>query len=142
MTEQSIGRHAIFVDSSAFFAAASARDADHARARSVHARVVAEGWRLVTTTYVVAELHALTLARLGPRRALVLIERIVQSNAVVVRVIEDDWKDAFRILRRFDDKDFSFTDALSFAVMDRLGVREAFTFDRHFAQYGFQLVGN
>ncbi len=142
MTDQSIGRHAVFVDSSAFFAVASARDADHARARRVHARIVAEGWRLVTTTYVVAELHALALGRLDPRSALALIERVEQGNVVVVRVSEDDWRQAWDILRRYDDKDFSFTDALSFAVMERLGIREAFSFDRHFLQYGFHLVGD
>lgn len=35
------------------------------------------------------------------------------------------------------DKDYSFTDALSFIAMERLHIREAFAFDRHFTQYGF-----
>lgn len=39
-----------------------------------------------------------------------------------------------------DDKDFSFTDALSFAVMERLRIRTAFSLDRHFAQFGWTLV--
>jgi predicted nucleic acid-binding protein len=42
-------------------------------------------------------------------------------------------------LRQYDDKDFSLTDALSFAVMDRLEISEAFTFDHHFRQYGFRV---
>ena len=29
----------------------------------------------------------------------------------------------------------------SFAVMERLRIGEAFTFDRHFAQYGFVMLG-
>ena len=138
--DQPISRNALFVDSSAFLAVASTRDAAHERARRVHARVTADGWRLVTTTYVVAELHALALSRLNARFALDLIERVEQGNVVVVRVREADWRQAWLILRRNDDKEFSFTDALSFAVMERLGIREAFSFDRHFLQYGFQLV--
>jgi predicted nucleic acid-binding protein len=38
---------------------------------------------------------------------------------------------------QYGDKDFSFTDAISFGVMERLGIHVAFTFDRHFRQYGF-----
>ncbi len=39
------------------------------------------------------------------------------------------------------DKRFSYTDASSFAVMERLGIGTAFGFDRDFAQYGFRLIG-
>lgn len=44
------------------------------------------------------------------------------------------------ILRRYSDKDFTLTDATSFVVMEALGIREAFTFDDHFRQYGFEVL--
>jgi uncharacterized protein len=47
---------------------------------------------------------------------------------------------ATAIIRQYDDKAFSFTDAASFAVMQRLGIRHAFTFDRHFQQFGFSVL--
>jgi len=34
------------------------------------------------------------------------------------------------------DKSYSLCDALSFVVMERLGVTEAISFDRHFREYG------
>lgn len=37
----------------------------------------------------------------------------------------------------FIDKDFSFTDCTSFIVMELLRINEAFSFDKHFDQYGF-----
>lgn len=39
------------------------------------------------------------------------------------------------------DKSYSYTDATSFAIMGRLGLRTAFAFDPHFRQFGFHVVG-
>ncbi len=41
------------------------------------------------------------------------------------------------ILRRYDDQTFSYTDAVSFAVMEHLGILEAFAFDHHVSVAGF-----
>jgi len=40
----------------------------------------------------------------------------------------------------FSDKDFTYTDATSFALMERIDIMKVFTFDQHFAQYGFEIV--
>ncbi|MCL6636205.1 MAG: PIN domain-containing protein [Peptococcaceae bacterium] len=45
------------------------------------------------------------------------------------------------IIRRYGDKDFSLTDATIFAVLRRHGIDLAFTFDRHFKQYGVATAG-
>jgi predicted nucleic acid-binding protein len=44
------------------------------------------------------------------------------------------------IIYQYDDRGFSRTDATSFAEMERLRIPTAFTFDRHFAQYGFTVL--
>ena len=59
----------------------------------------------------------------------------------MVRVAEIDEERAREIIVSHDDKDYAFTDATSFAVMERLGITTAFTFDRHFAQFGFAVLG-
>lgn len=37
-----------------------------------------------------------------------------------------------------DWSDFSFTDCVSFALMERLGFKRVATFDRHFSKAGFK----
>ncbi len=66
-----------------------------------------------------------------------MLREIDDSLTTIVRAEADDERRARQILERYDAKDFSLTDAISFAVMERLRIGHAFTFDRHFAQYGF-----
>ncbi|MBI2933751.1 MAG: hypothetical protein HYY16_19075 [Planctomycetes bacterium] len=44
---------------------------------------------------------------------------------------------AWKLFKRYDDQVFSFTDCTSFAVMNKLGLKEAFTFDDGFRKVGF-----
>jgi len=129
----------VMVDTSAFAALVVARDAGHQAAVAIHDRLGREGWQLVTTNYVLAETHALLLAREGRDVALDGL-RGIDRGAAVVRAAEEDEQRARSILERYRDKTFTLTDAISFAVMERLGIGFAFTFDRHFAQYGFALL--
>ena len=131
----------VFVDTSAYFGLADPDDATHAAALAAARRLAAERRYLFTSNFVVAETHALCLARVGRRAAARLLNEIDRSPAVIVRVSAADERRARRIIAQYDDKDFSLTDATSFAVMERLRIGYAFTFDHHFAQYGFALIG-
>jgi predicted nucleic acid-binding protein len=129
----------VFVDTSAYYAAVDRRDASHAQVAATLPELLAAHRQLTTTNVVLFELHALLLNRLGRRVALETL-RELQASQTVVRVRERDETRAEAILTQYDDKDFSLTDAASFAVMERLGIRTAFTLDRHFAQFGWVIV--
>jgi uncharacterized protein len=66
---------------------------------------------------------------------------IDRGNTLIIRVSEADERRAREILVRYDDKEFSLTDATSFAVRERLDITQAFTFDHHFVQFGFRALG-
>src|SRR3989304_2636109 len=129
-----------FVDASAFFPLADADDNNHPAAQEIAAGLIANHWRLFTTNFILAETHALLLARLGSSVALGVLQEIDHSATTIVRTRPADERRAREILAQYDDKDFSLTDAISFAVMERLRITHAFTFDRHFAQYGFNVL--
>lgn len=103
-------------------------------------RVVAQGERTnpLITNFIVAETHALLLARLGSDLARTWL---TTNRWPIERVTEDDEARARTIVAQHADKAFSYTDAVSFAVMERRGIRTAFAFDPHFRQYGFSVVG-
>jgi len=44
------------------------------------------------------------------------------------------------ILESYKDQRLSFTDALSFAVMEKLKLKDVFTYDRHFLIAGFNVI--
>lgn len=58
----------------------------------------------------------------------------IESEIEIVKV--EDFEAAWELFYGFRDKDWSFTDCVSFIVMERLGISSAFAFDDHFRQYG------
>lgn len=131
----------VFLDSSAYLALVNPHDTYHREARTIWARLTEEHWRTFTSNFVIAETHALFLVRLGHVHATAFLRQFADSSTSIARVGTEDENRARGIIFQYDDKDFSLTDATSFAVMVRLGIGLAFTFDHHFAQYGLQLAG-
>jgi predicted nucleic acid-binding protein len=129
---------AVFVDTGAFYAALNRHDRNHRAAVGLFGRAVEEEWRLLTSNFVVAETHALILTRLGHDFAVAWLRSL---PAVILRISRDDEQQAIRIIVAYRDKDFSYCDATSFALIERFRIRSAMSFDRHFRQYGkFELL--
>ncbi len=128
----------VLVDTSAVFALVDSSDHWHAAAKAGLDRLKKTRSEPLLTNFIVAECHALLLARLGAPLAR---KWLIGNVWPVQRVTIDDEAVAMSIISQYTDKTFSYADATSFAVMERLGVRKAFAFDPHFRQYGFQVVG-
>jgi uncharacterized protein len=126
----------VFVDTSGFYAALNRRDAHHRDAARLFQQARREHWFLFTTNFVLAESHALILVRLGRTRAWDFLRATVTGSTNVIRAAEADERRARAIIEQYQDKDFSYCDAVSFAVMERLDIREGIAFDDHFRQYG------
>lgn len=128
----------VFVDTGGFVALLVADDASHARARELFAEANKERWRLVTTNAVVFETYGVLLIRSRDKRraAMTFLDLVGTGTCRIERVRRTDEVNATSVLRSHEDKTYSFCDALSFVVMERLRVSEAIAFDRHFREYG------
>lgn len=112
----------------------------HARAVALFDSASRERWALITTNAVVVETYSVLLARArdGRRAAVTFLDAIDASTKAltVERICVEDESAAAALVRAHQDKSYSLCDALSFVVMERLGVTEAISFDRHFREYG------
>jgi predicted nucleic acid-binding protein len=127
----------LFVDASAFVAVVVENDDRHTDAVAVMQRLQSEAWHLYTITVILAEAHVLIRSAIGTERAATFLTGVYASPATTVEPLSrQDEQNALAILQQYADKTFSFADALAFAVCERLGVAHAFSFDRHFRQYG------
>ena len=128
----------VFIDTPAYSAVTNRRDASHAAVAAWPRNLVAERRRLFTTNVILAELHALLLTRLDRFvAARVLAELDAGRVTSIVRVSARDEQRARAIIAQYTDEDFSLTAATSFAVMERLRISQAFSFDADFRQFGF-----
>jgi len=130
----------LFADSSAWVALYDERDKYHAQAQRAVGSLADQLIVFVMTDYIVAETATLILYRAGHEKAVRFGDWALRSpNVRLVRLDVDLWDEAWRLFKTYDDKEFSFTDCASIAVMRRQRLRDAFTFDRHFEQAGLRL---
>jgi predicted nucleic acid-binding protein len=125
----------LFVDTSAWYAAADRGDASNAAATAV----LSTGDALVTTDHVLVETWLLIRHRLGVEPARRFWNGMRNGVGRVELVTSADIEAAWSIGEAFPDQDFSIVDRTSFAVMERLGLVRVASFDDDFAIYRFGL---
>lgn len=123
----------VFVDTSAWYAAADRDDRHHERAKSV----LAAGESLITSDHVLVESWFLIGRRLGRDSAERFWDGLRSGVAALEPVGAADLEFAWGIGERYPDQDFSIVDRTSFAVMQRLGLERVAAFDADFAVYRF-----
>ena len=130
------------IDTGALLALANPRDQYHEAARRIARDFLAGGGRFVGTTLVLAELHGHLLRRVDAPRAAAVLRAVLTDRGY-------EWHDATAELvdaalggwiARSDDQRFSLTDAVTFELMRRERLTDAFAFDEHFTVAGFRLL--
>jgi predicted nucleic acid-binding protein len=123
----------LFVDTSAWYAAADSDDSHNRRAKEV----LGGHQTLLTTDHVLVESWLLIHHRLSAAAARQFWDGIRSGAAHVEPAGLADLEVAWGIGEAFPEHDFSIVDRTSFAVMQRLGVDEVATFDSDFAVYRY-----
>lgn len=131
----------IFVDTGAFLGRHLAQDQHHADATRFWEEIRRADERCLTSSFVIDEAATLIGRRAGHRFAADVLRKLYASHAItLIRPDAEDELAAFGRFEKFHDQDVSFTDCVSFILMERRKVRRAFTFDHHFRIAGFEIV--
>jgi predicted nucleic acid-binding protein len=131
----------LFIDTGAWLALNNKRDKYYTDAVKANKDFLDKGYLYVSSEYVLDETYTLLRYDVGHKRAVEFggeIKLLQEMEKIrIIHINQDILGEAWGIFEKYSDKDFSFTDCTSFAAMEMLGISEAFSFDKHFEQYGF-----
>jgi len=126
----------VFLDTVGMIAVWDDTDQWHAAAHAAYRALLAQGRHLVTTSFVLCECGNAAARR--PYRSDVneLRKSLIQEQ-LLVDPTPEEVDDAWAAYDQGDAGQAGIVDHLSFRVMRRLGLTEAFTNDQHFRAAGF-----
>jgi predicted nucleic acid-binding protein len=128
----------IFVDTGAFIAKYLRRDQHHAHATPIWERIERKKERLCTSNFVVDELATLLARGTSYSFAAQKVSFLYDSQAIkILRPSEEEERIALKLFAKYADQKVSFTDCVSFALMQSHRLTQVFCFDRHFDIPGF-----
>ncbi len=130
----------LFVDTSAWYALNDRSDQHRDAALESMSRISSGQVGLITSDYILDESLTLISTRTNRRTAVAFGDLLLKSSTIQLITITGELRQiAFELFRKYADKDLSFTDCTSFALMKQLKLKTAFTFDDHFRQVGFEI---
>jgi predicted nucleic acid-binding protein len=126
----------VFLDTVGLLALWVVSDQWHADAEAAFSRLLASRRPYLTTSFVLLECGN-AAARRPYRTDVINLRRELLAKGGLIVPTNQDWNDAWAEYDRGRPGDAGIVDCISFVVMRRLGLTEAFTNDQHFTAVGF-----
>lgn len=133
----------IFIDTSALIAYYNIDDRHHGDASEVMMKIK-EGeiplTRFYITDYIFDETMTFMECVLNNHRLAQEVGEALLSSpfTTMLKIDEEAFQDAWELFK--ERVGLSFTDCSSFAIMERYGIAQSFTFDKHFKDAGFKIL--
>jgi uncharacterized protein len=130
---------AVFLDTVGLIAVWDLADQWHTGADGAYQNVTQQGQRLVTTSLILWECGNAAARRPFRQRVNVLRQHLVQEG-LLIEPTAQEIEDAWAAYDRGEAGQAGIVDHVSFQVMRRLGITEAFTNDKHYQAAGFTVL--
>ncbi len=128
----------IYIDTGAFLARYLSRDQYHGQANSFWNSIRKKGEACTTSNFVLDETFTLLGRRAGFSFAAQRARNIYASEwLTILRPDKNDEYRAIDFFEKYSDHRLSFTDCISFVLMQSKKIKRVFTFDQYFQILGF-----
>ncbi|HVC92870.1 MAG TPA: PIN domain-containing protein [Pirellulales bacterium] len=129
----------VFLDTVGMIAVWDDTDQWHSAAKAAYALLLSQERRLVTTELVLCECGNAS-ARRSYRQDVCDLPTALIEEAMLIEPSGEDVELAWAAYERAEAAQAGIVDHVSFVVMRRLGIAEAFTNDSHFEAAGFSVL--
>jgi len=131
-----------FIDTSFLCAFFNRLDSNHSQARDLHKSIIRnQNLQFIITDYIFDEFATLLIKRATKNLAIQYCRSLLNDPLFTLFEINQDvFFEAWHLFKRTKDKLWSFTDCTSFVVIQELNIQTALSFDRHFKQFGIEVL--
>ena len=129
----------VFMDTVGLIAAWDIRDQWHAAADGAYQDLLQQGRSLVTSPLILWECGNAAARRPYRQRVNVIRQYFIQEGSLIDPTSQEI-EDAWAAFDRGEAAQAGIVDQVSFIIMRRLGITEAFTNDKHFEAAGFTVL--
>ncbi|MDX2175035.1 MAG: PIN domain-containing protein [Candidatus Sumerlaeia bacterium] len=129
----------VLLDTVGILAVLHTGDRWHREAVAAFVALNASSFRPFATSFILAE-AANAASRTPLRPQVIALREQLEAWGRLVHPSTADWSAALEAYGKGEAGDAGLVDHLSFVVMRRLGIRRAFTNDRHFRAAGFETL--
>ncbi|MEA5554099.1 PIN domain-containing protein [Anabaena cylindrica UHCC 0172] len=131
----------VFLDTSFAIALSSSGDEFHHQAQKLARQIEIDNTYIVTTQAVLLEIGNALSKQKYREKAGILIESLIADPTVeIIPFTNELFILAFRLFQSRPDKEWGLVDCLSCIVMQRCGITDVLTTDKHFQQMGFRAL--
>ena len=129
----------VFLDTSFIIAFYNKKDKNYKEARKIIKKSMEKNNQtiFIYSDYIFDELITLLKAKhIDTNKIHQIGNLLLESKVLKIYFMDDDsFRQTWNLLKDYQDKEWSFTDASSFTLMENLNITYYLSFDRHFAQY-------
>lgn len=122
----------IFIDTSFYLSLLNSKDNNHKKALETGSHYKDEIY--VTSQAILGEVLTVGSQRIDKKLTIQFVEEILKSQTRTILETREYIDEAFLIFKKIKSKNISWVDCYSLAIMKKLKIKKALSFDKHFKQ--------
>lgn len=125
----------IFIDASSYLSSLLPKDPNLKRAVGIFKSISESKEQLVTSYAILGEVLTISSQRYDRRVGIQFVKHILDGPTRVILGDQELMEKAFKTFQDIKDKDVSWVDCYSFAIIEHYKIEKVFSFDRDFKKH-------